>query len=234
MREESTYLGIDLTGGAIRVVASNGQRSSINGILTSDAEARLELALYGLSLPPDRAVYACVAVPCRTPVEESRELALAASRSAVFDGVYVCPAPFALARGCQRSGRAIAVVVEQGGSSIALVRDGTLEEEDQDFVRPIAGREARELAVSARCLLKRFPRPDARELLEWATVGGEPEEIERIRKSAIERELESIGAKVEFFLDPFVVSIGACHLARELDRDSWLQTSEVGHLRRTA
>jgi hypothetical protein len=234
MRDNATYLGIDITRGGVRVVASNGQRSSIAGAQAPEPEGLLELALYGLSLPPERSVYACVAVPSGFPDDQAQKIARAAARSALFDGVFLCPVTYAVARGVDASFAAVTVVIGSEASSVAIVRGELPTEEDQDTVRPILGREARELAISIRCLLKRYAREDARELLERTVVSGDPDEIERIRRSAIERELEAIGARIEFALDPFVAASGACTLARDLDDEAWRRAAELGgaHRRR--
>jgi len=220
MAEDTTYLGIDLTSDSIRVAASNGQRTAINGVRTDDWDARLELALYGLSLTPDRRVYACVAVPSLFPLEEARELGLAAARNISFEDVRISPVPLATARAVGRSARAVSIVLDSMGTSVALVRASTAEPLDQDFIRPIAGREAREVAVSVRCLLKRHDRSAWRDFLASTIVAGDPGEIERIRRTSIERELETLGARVDFLLEPFAAAIGACHLARD-GRRGW-------------
>lgn len=220
MADDAIYLGIDLTSDSIRVAASNGQRTAINGVRTDDWDARLELALYGLSLNPERRIYACVAVQSLFPLDEARELGLAAARNIAFEDVRVSPLPLATARAAGRNSRAVSIALDAAGTSVALVRGGVVEEPDQDFIRPIPGREAREIAVSVRCLLKRHDRAAWRDLLACTVVSGDPSEIERIRRASIERELEGLGAKVDFLLDPFAASIGACHLARD-GRRGW-------------
>ena len=221
MSNESLYVGIELASAGIRVVASSGQRVTISGARSQDPGEWLELALYGLA-GVNGPVYATVAVPVTMP-QEDRERIVRSGRGARFEGVFVCSTPHALARGAERQDGAIAVVVDPEATSVALVRSGASSGLDQDYVRPIAGREAREVAVTVRCLLKNHPRESQRRLLRCAIVTGDEMELDRIGRAALIRELEGIGASAQFVPDPFAVAAGAERLAFEIDQDTWLR-----------
>jgi hypothetical protein len=219
MSNESLYVGIELAAAGIRVVASSGQRVTISGARSQDPGEWLELALYGLA-GVNGPVYATVAAPVTVPQEE-RERIVRAGRGARFEGVFVCSTPHALARGVERHEGCIAVVVDPEATSVALVRSGASSGLDQDHVRPIAGREAREIAVTARCLLKNHPRDVQRRLLRCAVVTGDEDELERIGRNALLRELEGIGASAQLVAEPFTVAAGAERLAFEIDQETW-------------
>jgi hypothetical protein len=93
-------------------------------------------------------------------------------------------------------------------------------------VRPIAGREAREIAIAVRCLVKNHPRELVRTLLRHVVVTGEECELDRIGRHAIVRELETIGATPRLVSDPFVVAAGAEQLAFEIDQDTWRRLAQ--------
>lgn len=219
MSSDTLYVGIELAAQAIRVVASSGQRVTISGARAQDPNEWLELALYGLSGAPS-SIYASVATSLTANPAE-RDAIVRATRTPRFDGVFVCGTPYALARGVDRQDAAISIVVEADATSIAVVRGGLPPPRDQDLVRPIAGREAREIAISVRCLLRSHPRDAARLLLRNVVVSGDEGEIERIGRHLIVRELEALGAAPLVLLDPFLVAAGAERLAYELDTDAW-------------
>jgi hypothetical protein len=220
---DALYVGIELATAGIRVVSSTGQRVTISGARAPDPAEWLELALYGLA-GVNGPVYATVAVPVSTSQGE-REAIARAGRGARFEGVFVCVSPHALARGVERPDACVAIVVDADATSIALIRSGASSALDQDFVRPIPGREARELAVSVRCLVKNHPREVARRLLRSAVFAGDEMELDRIGRSAIERELHSVGATAQHAADPFIVAMGAERLAFEIDQDTWRRLS---------
>lgn len=223
MATESLYVGIELATAGIRVVASTGQRVTISGARSQDPVEWLELALYGLA-GVTGLVYATVAVPVSMPQAE-RDAIVRAGRAARFEGVFVCSSPHALARGAERHEGCIGVVVDPEVTSVALVRSGVSTGLDQDHVRPIAGREAREIAIAVRCLVKNHPRDVARRLLKCAAFTGDELELDRIGRHAIERELEAIGAVPVHCSDPFVVAAGAERLAFEIDQETWRRLS---------
>jgi hypothetical protein len=115
------------------------------------------------------------------------------------------------------------VVVDAQVSSVGIARlDGRVTLVNEDSVRSIAGREARELGVSLRCLLKSRPRDQRRRLCQRVVVTGDPDEIERIGRRQLEDELRRVGAdRIEFALDPYLMAQGACQVAEETDRLSW-------------
>src|SRR5205823_1847869 len=160
----------------------------------------LELALYGLAGVP-AFVYASVAVPVGMAIPE-REAIARAGRNARFEGIFVCSTPHALARGAERQEGSIAVVIDPEATSIALVRGAAPTNHDEDLVRPIAGREAREIAIAVRCLLKAHPRDAVRRLLRNVILSGDEAEVERIGRNTLLRELEAIGATPTLLPDP--------------------------------
>src|SRR5581483_2789220 len=216
---EALHVGIELASAGIRVVASTGQRVTISGTRAQDPGEWLELALYGLA-GLNGPVYATVAVPVAMPISE-RELIVRCGRSARFEGVFVCSSPHALARGVERHEGCVAIVVDPQSASVALVRQGASSGLDQDSVRPIAGREAREIAIAVRCLVKPHPRETAWKLMRNVVVAGDDVELDRIGRHAVVRELESIGASPWLATDPFLVAAGAERLAFEIDQDTW-------------
>lgn len=227
MPGDPVFVGIELTSQAIRVVAGCGrQRSSVSGAGASAPQEWLELALYGLAVAPHRPLYAAIAVPAETS-ESAREEIVAAARTVRFAGAFVCPSPWALARGSERTEAAVAVVVDPRSSSIALVRGSAPLPQDQDRVRPIAGREARELAIAVRCLVKPHSREVARALLRNIVVAGDEEELDRIGRRQIIRELEALPGTAEIAADPFVAAAGAERLASELEADEWERLGEA-------
>jgi hypothetical protein len=219
MSNESLYVGIELAAAGIRVVASTGQRVTISGARSKDPAEWLELALYGLA-GINGLVYATVAVPVSMPIEEREEI-VRSGRVARFEGVFVCSAPHALARGAERHDGCAGVVVDPEVTSVALVRSGASSGLDQDSVRPIAGREAREIAITVRCLVKNHPKDLARRLLKNVIVTGDELELDRIGRHSITRELEGIGATPQLVPDSFIVAAGAERLAFEIDQETW-------------
>ena len=107
-------------------------------------------------------------------------------------------------------------------SSVGILRGEPLGIRSDDHVHPISGREAREVAISLRCLFKERPRDDLRPLLRRVVVVGDSNEVDRIGRRQFVRELEGLGVKqVEFDLDPFLVATGAELLAAETERQTW-------------
>ena len=126
------------------------------------------------------------------------------------------------AHACREDEELSLVVVEDGLSSVGILRGTPLRLLGDDRVRRIAGREAREVAVSLRCLLKQQSPEAVRRYLRRVLVVGEEAEIERIGRGQFVRELESLGAReVEFELDPFLVANGAMLLAQETGQQTW-------------
>jgi hypothetical protein len=231
MSTDTLYVGIELAAQAIRVVASSGQRVTISGARAQDPNEWLELALYGLSGAPS-SIYAAVATSLGASPAE-RDAIIRATRTPRFDGVFVCSTPYALARGVDRQDSAVSIVVDRHASSIALVRGSAPLRSEQDVVRPIAGREAREIAIAVRCLVKPHPRDMARRLLRNTVVSGDENEIERIGRAGVVRELEAIGATPVVLVDPFLVAAGAERLALELDHDTWRRLAATPTPRRS-
>src|SRR5581483_2887204 len=119
MANEPLHVGIELAAAGIRVVASTGQRITISGARSQEPGEWLELALYGLSGGPGPG-YATVAAPVAMSAQERAEI-VRAGRGARFEGIFVCSAPHALARGVERQEGCVAIVVDPESTSVALV-----------------------------------------------------------------------------------------------------------------
>lgn len=220
------YLGIGLTDRSVRIVSSTGQRSAITSEQARAPDDWVELATYGIPLPETHRLLACVATPSGYP-QEGHDAILRATRAAGWDGAMIVNAVHAAGRALltdtQRKRRDLAlVVVDDSVSSVGIVRAEPLRLTDHDPVHPIAGREAREVAVSLRCMLKPRKRETIRTLLEQVVVVGEAREIERVGQRQFERELERMGAdRVRFDLEPFLVAQGAVLIAKETNGQTW-------------
>ena len=219
------YLGVGVGNHSIHVTSSLGQRSSITSDRVRAPQDWVELATYGISLPEDHRLLACVAVPSGGSREESNEI-VSAARQANWDGVLLVSAVHAAARAIKErtveEATLTIVVVDSGVSSVGILSSHPLAVVDDDPVHPVAGREAREVAVSLRCLLKQRPKAELRELLRRVLVTGDQEEVERIGRRLFERELEALGIQtVEFETDPFLVARGAELIAAETATQAW-------------
>lgn len=223
---EHVYLGVGLDGGTIHVATSLGQRSAISSAGIAVAADWVELATYGIALPDAHTLLACVAVP--SGYEPARRRAIVkAARQSGWDGVVLVKSLAAVRRSLRQRedpeapGVAVVVVGPEVSSVGLHLGDGAAPIED-DRVRPIPGREAREVAVSLRVLLKARPRSEQRALLKRVVVAGDSQEIERVGKRTFERELEALGARrVEFELDPYLIATGARLLAEETEPGVW-------------
>jgi hypothetical protein len=227
---ESVYLGVGLCGGTIHIASSLGQRSSISADGVGEAEDWVELATYGVPLPEARTLLACVAVPSGHAPERRRAIVKAARQSG-WDGVVLVKSLAAARRALrERSPEGLAmIVVDPQVTSVGIhTGQGTAPVED-DCVRPIPGREAREAAVSLRVLLKTRPRDEQRQLLRKVVVTGDAAEIARVGKRSFERELASLGVReVEFQLDPYLIAQGAKLLAEETEPSVWRRFRKRG------
>ncbi len=209
----------------MRVVCSLGQRHAITSERLRDPEDWVELATYGIPLPEDHRLLACVAVPSGYPAGKREEI-LKAARDAGWDAAMIVNAVRAAGRGLVRSGREtgdMALVVVDGSiSSVGIVRGKPLGLMEHDPVHRIAGREAREVAVSLRCMLKQRGREEVRALLKNVVVAGEIAEVDRVGRRLFEREFEALGAgHVTFELDPFLLAEGAVRIAKEARGQTW-------------
>jgi hypothetical protein len=220
------YLGIGLAHGAVRVVSSLGQRSAIVSEEAQVPENWVELATYGLPLPDEHRLLVCVAVPSGFP-HEARDGILRAAKQAGWDGALIVNSVHAAGRALigdkppARESMAL-VVVDGAVTSVGILRSDPLRLTDHDPVHPIAGREAREVAVSLRCMLKQRNKLTARAALQQVVVLGDSSEIERIGRRQYERELEGVGAHhVVFDTDPFLVAQGAALIAQDTNGQTW-------------
>lgn len=223
---ENVFLGVAVGENAVHVTSSLGQRSAITSERLRSPEDWIELATYGIQLPERRELLACVAVPSGYPREKGDEI-IRAARAAGWDGVLLVSSLHAAGRAIRaqttsQRGDLAMVVVDPAISSVGILRDEPLGIRSDDHVHPIAGREAREVAVSLRCLLKLRPRDDLRRLLRRVVIAGDMQEVDRIGRRQFVRELEGLGVKqVEFDLDPFLIACGAELLAAETERQTW-------------
>lgn len=219
---ENVYLGVGVGSRAVHITSSLGQRSAITSERLHAPEDWIELATYGIQLPEGHELLACVAVPSGYPREQGDEI-IRAARVAGWDAVLLVNSVHAAGRALVEGEHDMAVaVVDSSVSSVGIVRGTPLGLRADDVVHPIPGREAREVAVSLRCMLKHRPRDEVRELLRRVVVTGDAAEIDRIGRRLFVRELEGLGAlSVEFDLDPFLVANGARRIAAETERRTW-------------
>jgi hypothetical protein len=223
---EEVYLGVSLSEAAIRVSASTGQRSAITSAQLAAPGDWFELITYGLALPESHRLLGCVALPSGAP-RETRDALTRAAREAGWDGLLVVSGVLAAGRAlrshaCKEAEELAVALVDQGLTSVGIVRGTPPRLVQDDPVRSIGGREAREVAVSLRCLLKARPRAEVRGLLQRVLVVGDEEEVQRIGRSAFVREIEGLGAReVSFELDPFLVAQGALELAKGTGPQTW-------------
>ncbi|MBL4846083.1 MAG: hypothetical protein JKY65_11195 [Planctomycetes bacterium] len=218
-REHTVFLGVSVGAQRISAFSSEGERPafSIEGEL--DPERWSELATDQLALDPPFAIYACVAVSSGTTGAETEEI-VRAGRSAGWDAVLVVSSLLAARQGGERE-RALRpmVHVDHGISSVGFLRGERLEGHDR--IRSIPGREAREIAVSLRCLFKELAESGER-LRGGAVVVGEAEEIDRLGRRSLVRELEGLGIRqVEFDPDPYRLARGAMAIAAKTGRSRW-------------
>lgn len=220
---ERVYLGVALSGSSIRVASSLGQRSAISAEGTRSPEDWVELATYGVPLPEPHILLACVAVPSGYSPALRRKI-VEAARQAEWDGVLLVKT-LAAARRALRSQtpeELALVVVDPEVTSVGLLQGVGSSPAHDDPVRAIPGREAREVAVSLRVMLKQLPRDEQRRMLQQVVVTGDAHEIDRIGQRNFERELEALGArKVGFVLDPYLIAQGAAQLAEETEPGIW-------------
>ncbi|MGE0710648.1 MAG: hypothetical protein AB7N76_11655 [Planctomycetota bacterium] len=213
------YLGVHAGSRSVAVCSSNGGRTSITSERLSGPEDWMELTTYGLHLPSPAALYACVAVSSGTS-HERRQAIVRAGRDAGWDAIMVVNAVRAAAHGLDRDGLQAVVVVDGERSSVGICEGSRLQA--HDHVSAVPGREARELAVSLRCLLKARPREDQRALVRALVIAGDKDEIERVGRRRYEDELAALGAHdLSFELDPYLLARGAERIATSTERIQW-------------
>lgn len=218
-------LGVSVTARAIHVVSSTGHRTALSSDGFRAPSDWVELATYGMPLPERHEILACVSLPGGVRPQLGPEL-LVAAQDAGWSGARLISSAVAAARALRLTGweedlAAVCVVdAETASVGIARTRQGLLVGEDT--VRAIPGREAREVAVSLRCLLKEQPRSVQQEVLRRVAVAGSADEVERIGARRFETELESLGARrVEFHLEPFFLAQGTGLIAQETESQAW-------------
>mgnify|MGYP003655948922 CR=1 FL=1 len=216
-REQEVYLGVATGTRRISASAGRGERSAFTIRGQLEPERWAELTSDQLALDDSQVLYACVAVPSGTTSKETERI-VRAGRAAGWDAILVVSTLLAGDRGPSPDPWRVVIQLDYDQSSVGFLR-GDLEGHDR--VRAIPGREARELAVSLRCLFKDLADPGER-LRAKVLVTGEQDELERIGKRSIVRELEAIGLRqIEFDLDPLRVARGAAVIAEGTARPRW-------------
>jgi hypothetical protein len=217
-REREIYLGVATGTRRISASSGTGERSAFTIRGQLDPERWTELTTDQLALEGPRVLYACVAVPSGTTSKETEQI-VRAGRSAGWDAILVVSTLLAGDRGGARDGWRAVIHLDHEQSSVGFLRGSRLEGHDR--VRTIPGREARELAVSLRCLFKDLAEPRER-LRAPVLVTGERDELERIGKRNVLSELEALGLRqVEFDLDPLRLARGAAAIAERTARPRW-------------
>lgn len=214
MSGQKILFGIEYTQSNIRVTTSLGHRSMITGQFT-DAEQWLGHLFYGITIPSESRVSGAIALPVNILREQGQTIQRSAKKFR-FERVMICSTCYALAQGMPINNDLISVHVAQGVSSIGIVRRSGPNPELEDFARAIPGREAREILVSLRCLLKSTRREQRASLKENVIVGGDAQAIEAMGKTNLEKELWTLGIVPQFIDDAHASAVGALDLARRL------------------
>jgi hypothetical protein len=210
----------------VRFVLPEGRCISLHGTLTPNLHW-LEPGLSALREQPGPWYVALAAPPYFTQGERDRLLAalLAPMSFGRVDAAILCATARALACAVGLN-ECITIAVHPVVSCLRIIGGGAPVTLEEDRVRPIAGREARELALSVRCLMKGQPRSLVPTLLENVVIGGDREEIERIGRDAIRHELVRVGARCVFAAEPYRIASGAQAIALALPPATWQKLSE--------
>lgn len=214
MSAQKILFGIEYTPSAIRVTTSLGHRSMITGQF-SDAEQWLGHLFYGITIPSDSQVTGSIALPVNI-LKESGQAIQRSAKKFRFQRVLICSTCYAQAQGVPINSDLISVHVAPGVSSVGIVRRAGPNPEFEDYARPIAGREAREILVSLRCLLKSTRHEQQAVLKENVIVGGDASALESMGKERLEKELWTLGIVPRFLDDAHASAVGALDLARRL------------------
>jgi len=217
-REREVYLGVATGTRRVSAAAGTGERSAFTIRGQLEPERWTELTSDQLALDDPHVLYACVAVPSGTTSKETERI-VRAGRAAGWDAILVVSTLLAGDRGASPDPWRVVIHLDHEQSSVGFLRGDRLEGHDR--VRAIPGREARELAVSLRCLFKDLADPRER-LRGPVLVTGEQDELDRIGKRNVVRELEAIGLRrVDFDLDPLRLARGAALIAERTVRPRW-------------
>jgi len=215
--KESITLGVYVGGSSVESVSSRGHETVIGTQATQEPEAWLELILYGISHDSGQELRGAFAFGAGVSRKLEFNLRRKA-RAAGFHMVLVVPATAAAREGLsgEELDPQVPLIVLHPERSQLGVGDRA------DWVRPIPGREARELAVSLRCLLKSLTPGERRERLRRVVVVGSDEIVDAYGRRTIEDELRGIGArKVEFRHEAFALARGALEVGRKTPRTLW-------------
>lgn len=209
-------IGIEFSPRSIRVASSAGHRVEISGAF-DDPDTWLDHVFYGLAAPPGSSLLGVLALPLRLARGDVSQLEFQLRER--LTAARLCSTPAAVARGVgltgprpAEAGLVVHVIAEE--SSIELYRRGSLV--GADVVRPIAGREAREVAVAARCLLKTLAPEDQRRAAARMTVAGHAAALDGLGRERLARELEALGGRPAIRDEPQLVAAGAMALAENL------------------
>lgn len=214
--KESITLGVYVGGSSVEAVSSRGHETVIGTQATHEPDAWLELILYGISLDSGQELRGAFTFGAGASRELEFNLRRKA-RSAGFHMVLIVPATTAAREGLsgELEAEVPLIVLHPERSQLGVG-------ERFDWVRPIAGREARELAVSLRCMLKSLSPAQRRERLRRVVVVGSEEVVDAFGRRAIEDELRGIGArKIEFRYESLSLARGALALGQQTPRTLW-------------
>lgn len=214
MSGQKILFGIEYTESNIRVTTSLGHRSMITGQFT-DAEQWLGHLFYGITIPSESRISGAIALPVNVLRDHGQTIQRSAKKFR-FERVMICSTCYALAQGMPISEDLVSIHVAPGVSSVGIVRRAGPNPELEDFARAIAGREAREILVSLRCLLKSTGREQRARLKENVIVGGDAQALELMGKERLKKELWTIGVVPKFIDDAHASAVGALDLARRL------------------
>lgn len=220
--KESITLGVYVGGSSVESVSSRGHETVIGTQATQEPEAWLELILYGVSHDSGQELRGAFAFG--SGVSRQLEFNLRRkARAAGFHMVLVVPATAAARAGLSGElGPQVPLIVLHPERSQLGVGDRA------DWVRPIPGREARELAVSLRCLLKSVTPPERREHLRRVVVVGSDELVDAYGRRSVEDELRGIGArKIEFRHEGFALARGALEIGQQTPRTLWKRVARA-------
>ena len=225
MASQQLLFGIEYTHSAIRVTTSRGHRSLITGRFEEAAEW-LSHIFYGVGAAPKDPVRGVISMPINLLREKGSEIAKAAKQNR-FERVLTCSTCYSLAHSEALKNEVVVIHVTPDVSSVAIIGFERPSTQQGDFVRPIPGREAREIAVSLRCLLKPASADRRRRLIENVILGGDTETIARLGADKLEKELWTLGVIPRFIENVHAAAEGSLNIARRSQAQGWEKTSLI-------
>lgn len=203
-------LGVDFDGQTIVIVDGEGKRTVMNGQFLASYDW-LDVLRMSVGNVPARDIALALALPVN--LLKGPENYAKAARDYKFQSVITCSSSYAMAVALPVIGPLVVIRLSPNGNSVSCVSRGLPSSDEEDFVRPIAGREARELVVSVRCLLKDRRREERRRFLRRVIIGGDPAELRRLGQRSLEQEFRALGVVPEFQADRYIAATGAMELA---------------------